>query len=129
MKLFRWISSLIDKIFFSNKYVPLFALLLACLSYFVITYDDNSSSVLLSSKILSNVAFNARYNTEVFELSGLPSACEIVLSGDAASVSNAASKKGYCQIDLEGYTEGSHTIRVSTVGYGDNINATVTRAK
>ncbi len=124
LKFFRWISSLIDRVFFSTRYLSLFALLLACLAYFVATYDS-TGNVLSSSKVLSNVAINARYNSETFELSGLPSACEIVITGEAASVNNAASKKGYCQIDLEGYTEGTHTIKMNTVGYGDNVSTIV----
>ena len=123
-KFFRWISSLIDRIFFSQRYLGLFALLLACLAYFVATYDS-SSNVLSSSKVLSNVSINARYNSETFELSGLPQACEIVITGEAANVNNASSRKGYCQIDLEGYTEGTHTIKMNAVGYGDNVSTIV----
>lgn len=122
-KFFRWVSSLIDRLFFS-KYLGLFALLMACLAYFVATYDS-SSNVLSSSKVLNNVAINARYNSETFELSGLPTACEVVITGDAASVNNAASKKGYCQLDLEGYTEGTHTIKLNAVGYGDNVTTII----
>ena len=122
-KFFRWVSSLIDRMFFS-KYLGLFALVMACLAYFVATYDS-SSNVLSSSKVLNNVSINARYNSETFELSGLPSACEIVITGDAANVNNAASKKGYCQLDLEGYTEGTHTIKLNAVGYGDNVTTII----
>ena len=124
LKFFRWISSLIDRLFFSTKYLGLFALILACLAYFVATYDS-SSNTLSSSKVLSNVGINARYNSETFELSGLPSACEIVITGDAANVNNAASKKGYCQVDLEGYTEGTHTVKLNAIGYGDNVSTIV----
>ena len=123
-KFFRWVSTLIDRIFFSTRYLGIFALLLACLAYFVATYDS-SSNVLSSSKILSNVAINARYNSETFELSGLPQACEIVITGEAANVNNAASRKGYCQIDLEGYTEGTHTIKMNAVGYGDSVSTVI----
>lgn len=124
LKFFRWISSLIDRLFFSTRYLGLFALLLACLAYFVATYDS-SSTTLSSSKVLNNVSINARYNSETFELFGLPSACEVVVTGEAANVNNAASRKGYCQIDLEGYTEGTHTIKMNTVGYGDNVSTIV----
>ncbi|MBR5342112.1 MAG: hypothetical protein IK151_09365 [Erysipelotrichaceae bacterium] len=123
-KFFRWLSSLIDRFFFSTRYLGLFALLLACLAYFVATYDG-STNVLSSSKVLNNIAINARYNSETFELTGLPTACEIVITGEAANVNNAASKKGYCQVDLEGYTEGTHTIRMNAVGYGDNVSTIV----
>lgn len=125
LKVFRWLSSLIDRLFLNNVLAAVFALILACLSYFVVTYDD-SSSTLSSSKVLSNVSLNARYNAETFELSGIPTGCEIILTGDAASVNNASSKKGYCQVDLEGYTEGTHSVKVRAVGYGDNVNSTVT---
>ena len=124
LKFFRWVSGIIDRLFFSSKYSALFALLLAGLAYFVATYD-NSSSVLTSSKVLNNVSINARYNSESFELTGLPQACEIVITGEAANVTNAAAKKGYCQVDLEGYTEGSHTIKLSAIGYGDNISTII----
>ena len=124
LKFFRWVSGAIDRLFFSNKYAALFALVLACLAYFVATYD-NSSTALTSSKVLSNINVNTRYNSESFELSGAPSACEITITGEAANVTNAAAKKGYCQIDLEGYTEGSHTVKMNAVGYGDNVNTVV----
>ena len=125
LRFFRWISSIADRLFFSSKYSAVFALLLACLAYFVATYDS-SSSTLSSSKMLSGVAVNARYNSESFELSGAPVACDIVITGDATNVNNAAAKKGYCQIDLEGYTEGTHTVGMKAVGYGDNVTTTIT---
>lgn len=124
LKFFRWVSGIIDKLFFSTKYSALFALLLAGLAYFVATYD-NTSTALTSSKVLSNISVNSRYNSESFELSGAPTACEIVITGEAANVTNAAAKKGYCQIDLEGYTEGTHTVKMNAVGYGDSVNAVV----
>ena len=127
VKFFRWVSSIIDKIFFSKRYVGLFALLLACLAYFVINYDQgNIANTLTSSKTLSNVAMTVRYNSESFEVSGVPSSCEVIITGDAANVNNAATKNGSCRIDLEGYTEGTHVVKVVAVGYGDNVNTTAT---
>lgn len=124
LRFFRWVSSLIDKLFFSPKYSGLFALLLACLAYFVATYDSTNTT-LTSSKVLTNIAINTRYNSESFELSDAPQACEIIITGEAANVTNAAAKKGYCQIDLEGYTEGTHTVKMNAVGFGDGVNTSV----
>lgn len=124
LKFFRWTSSIIDRLFFSSRYSALFSLLLACLAYFVATYDSYNTT-LTSSKVLSGVSINTRYNSETFELSGVPSACEIIVTGEAANVNNAAARKGYCQLDLEGYTEGTHTIKLTTVGYGDSVNTIV----
>jgi len=124
-RFFRWTSSIVDRVFFSKKYLGVFALLLACMSYFVVTYDSSNSTALSSSKTLSNVSINPRYNSETFELSGVPSSCEVIITGEAANVTNAASKKGYCQLNLEGYTEGTHTVKMSAVGYGDNVSTAV----
>ncbi|MDO5440574.1 MAG: CdaR family protein [Erysipelotrichaceae bacterium] len=124
LKFFRWISGIFDRLFLSTKYSALFALCLACLAYFVATYDD-SNTALTSSKVLSNISINSRYNSESFELTGVPQACEVVITGEAANVTNAAAKKGYCQIDLEGYTEGTHTVKMSAVGYGDSVTSIV----
>lgn len=124
LRFFRWISSIIDGLFFSNKNTAIFALVIACLAYFAANYDSNGAT-LTSSKVLNGISVNTRYNSESFELSGAPQACEIVITGDAANVNNAAAKKGYCQLDLEGYTEGSHTVKLNAVGYGDNVSVIV----
>ena len=123
---FRWLSSLVDNFFFSTKYLGLFALLIALAAFFAINYDQsNSSSGISSSKTLNDVIVNARYNEETFELVGLPSSCEVIITGDAANVNNAANRSGYCQINLEGYTEGSHHVALSAVGFGDGVTTTV----
>ena len=125
LRLFRWASSLVDRLFLSKKYAGFFALVLACLSYFTVTYDKDNTTTLSSSKALTGVAISSRYNSESFELTGAPSSCDIVLTGEAANVTNAASKKGYCTINLEGYTEGTHTVKMSATGFGESVNAVV----
>jgi len=127
-RMLRWLSSLIDKIVFSSKYLGPFSLALAILMCVVVYVTENNSltSTLSSSKTLNNVSVNARYNSESFELSGVPSSCQVVLTGDAANVNSAASKTGACSINLEGYTEGTHTVSLTASGYGDNVTTVVT---
>ncbi|MBQ1512259.1 MAG: hypothetical protein IIZ52_02055, partial [Erysipelotrichaceae bacterium] len=124
----RFFSSIIDRIFFSRRYTGVVSLLLALLLYFSVNYSgDNASSQRLSNaKVLSGVSVNVRYNDESFEISGVPTTCQIVLTGEAANVNNAAAKNGYCLIDLEGYTEGTHSIPLVATGYGNSVTATVT---
>lgn len=125
-RFFRWLSSIVDKIFFSGKYVGVFALVLAIVCYFSVNISQsNLSTNLSSSRTLNGVSVVARYNTESFEISGLPNSCDIVLTGDAANVNNAATKSGYCLVNLEGYTEGTHRVDIVASGYGDNVSAVV----
>lgn len=127
-RMLRWLSSLIDKIVFSSKYLGPFSLILAILLCAVVYISENNTlkSALSSSKTLNNVQVNARYNSESFELSGVPSSCQVVITGEAANVNSAASKSGACSINLEGYTEGTHTVSLTTTGYGDNVTTVVT---
>lgn len=121
-RFFRWLSTLVDRIFFQTKNLALFALILAiALFAFVYISEGNFSTNLASSRTLQNVSVNARYNSESFEVSGLPTNCSVVLSGDAANVNNASTKAGYCLLNLEGYTEGTHTVDLIASGYGDNV--------
>ena len=125
-RVFRWLSSIVDKIFFSGKYIGLFALILAIGIYFYVNISETLLSTnLSSSRTLNGVSVIARYNSESFEVSGLPSSCDVVLTGDAANVNNAATKSGYCLINLEGYTEGTHRVELTTSGYGDGVTTVV----
>lgn len=126
LRCFRWISSVIDKIFFTKSYAVIFSLVLAALLYFVVNFNDDSiGPALSSSKTITNVNVTTRYNSESFEVSGVPESCDITFTGEAASVNNAAAKSGYCLINLEGYTEGSHVVDLVATGYGDSVNTIV----
>ena len=127
LKVYRYLSAFIDKLFFQGRYTAVFALLLALFLYASVNLTNrNDASTLTSSKVLSGVNVSTRYNSESFELSGAPNSCDIVLTGDAANVNVAAGRSGYCLLNLEGYTEGTHTIKLSASGYGDNVSAIVT---
>lgn len=126
VRFFRWTSSAIDKIFFTKNNAIIFALLLSILTYFVVNIDNDSfTTTLSSSKTLTDVNVTARYNSESFEVSGLPDTCNVTITGDAANVNNAATKTGYCLLNLEGYTEGTYTVDLVASGYGNNINTIV----
>ena len=123
-RIFRWFSGLVDKIIFTKRYLPIVSLLLAIFLYLTVNYDSENSifaNSLTSARTLSNVSVRAVYNTESFEVSGLPETCQVTVTGDAANVNNAITRTGYCQINLDGYTEGTHLVRLEATGYGDNV--------
>ena len=125
LRFFRWISSITDRLF-QGKHIAIFALIFAIILYITANYSDSGFATnLSSSKTLNEIKVVARYNSETFEVSGIPTNCDIVLSGDAAMVNNAATKEGYCLLNLEGYTEGTHTVSLTAYGFGDNVNTVV----
>lgn len=129
MSRFRWISSLIDKILFTERFGALVALGLSILLYVVVNFNSVSSlytSSMKSAKDRTDFPVTVRYNAETFELSGLPEKVDIVISGDAANVNTAASLDSTKIVaDLEGLTEGEHNIKFKAEGFGDNVNVAV----
>ncbi len=128
LRVVRWFSTFLDRVLFNNKYGKLVALVLAVLMYVVVNFNSMTSvytSSLRSTRSLENVAVTAKYNNDTFELSGLPESVDIYVTGDAANVVNAITSGGTVVADLEGLTEGSHEVRLSGEGFGDNVKVVV----
>ena len=124
----RFVSSVIDKILFNRKYGKLTAMVLAVLMYFVVNFNTVSSmysSSLRTAKDLTDLPITVKYNSDTFELSGLPDHVDITISGDASNVTSAANSDGRIVADLEGLSEGVHEVRLKAEGYGDNVNVRI----
>ncbi len=128
-KTLRLFSSFLDKFLFNKKYSKVVSLVLAILLYGIVNYNALSSSYQSSlrySKTISDVTVTAKYNADTFEVSGLPEKVDVVLTGDAANVTSAAnSESGTVICDLDGLTEGEHEVKLTTEGYGNNVNIVV----
>ncbi len=128
LRIIRWFSTFIDRILFNRKNGKMVALVLAILMYVVVNYNTMASvytSSLRSTRSMRDIAVTARYNTDTFELSGLPATADIYVTGEAANVINAVAGGGTVAADLEGLTEGSHEVRLSGEGFGDSVTVVV----
>lgn len=128
-RVLRAFSTFLDKVLFNEKYSKVVSLVLAVLLYAIVNYDALSTSFQSSlrySKTLSDVTVLAKYNSDTFEISGLPEKVDVILTGDAANVTSAANaENGTVICDLDGLTEGEHEIKLTTEGYGNNVNVVV----
>lgn len=128
-RVLRAFSTFLDKVLFNEKYSKVVSLVLAVLLYAVVNYNALSTSFQSSlrySKTLSDVTVLAKYNSDTFEISGLPEKVDVILTGDAANVTSAANaENGTVICDLDGLTEGEHEIKLTTEGYGNNVNVVV----
>ena len=128
VRIVRWFSAFLDKTLFSRKYSKLVSLILAILFYVIVNYNSQSSlytNAMQNSRTLSSVTVTAKYNSDTFELSGLPETADITISGDASSVTAAVNSRGVVVADLEGLTEGTHEVELTTEGFGDSVTVTV----
>ncbi len=124
-KIFKWFSTYIDRFIFENRYSFIVALGIAIVLYFSINFNSEDgifTKSLNSSKNLNQISVTERYNNETFEISNVPEYCDLTFSGDAVNVNSATSKKGYCLVDLEGYTEGTHNVKLQAIGYGEGVD-------
>lgn len=128
-RVLRSFSTFLDKVLFNEKYSKVVSLALAVLLYAIVNYNALSTSFQSSlrySKTLSDVTVLAKYNSDTFEISGLPEKVDVILTGDAANVTSAANaENGTVICDLDGLTEGEHEIKLTTEGYGNNVNVVV----
>ena len=128
-RLLRAFTTFLDKVLFNEKYSKVVSLVLAVLLYAIVNYNALSTSFQSSlrySKTLSDVTVLAKYNSDTFEISGLPEKVDVILTGDAANVTSAANaENGTVICDLDGLTEGEHEIKLTTEGYGNNVNVVV----
>ncbi len=128
VRIVRWFSAFLDRTLFSRRYSKLVSLILAILFYVIVNYNSQSSlytNAMQNSRTLSSVSVTAKYNSDTFELSGLPETADITISGDAASVTAAVNSRGVVVADLEGLTEGTHEVELTTEGFGDGVTVTV----
>lgn len=128
-RVLRAFSTFLDKVLFNEKYSKVVSLVLAVLLYAIVNYNALSTSFQSSlrySKTLSDVTVLAKYNSDTFEISGLPEKVDVILTGDAANITSAANaENGTVICDLDGLTEGEHEIKLTTEGYGNNVNVVV----
>ena len=128
-RVLRAFSTFLDKVLFNEKYSKVVSLVLAVLLYAIVNYNALSTSFQSSlrySKTLSDVTVLAKYNSDTFEISGLPEKVDVILTGDAANVTSAANaENGTVICDLDGLTEGEQEIKLTTEGYGNNVNVVV----
>ena len=129
LRVFRWFSTFIDKILFNHKHSKLVALVLAILMYVVVNFDTMTAVYTSSfryARPLNDVTVTAKYNTDTFEISGLPEKVNINIIGDATNVTNAITSDGVVVADLEGMTEGTHVAQFTTEGFGSNVEVVIT---
>ncbi len=122
------ISSWLDKVLFNSRFTLIVSLVLAIFMYFTINYNAQDSifgSALVNAKELRGVSVVTRYNEDVFEVSGLPTTANVTLTGEGSNVNAAANQKGVVVANLEGLTEGTHQVRLTVEGYGDNVNVAI----
>lgn len=128
MRIVRWLFSVIDRYIFNVKHNKLVAFLIAVVLFISVNYDSTMSlfgSPMLNSRVLEGVTINAQYNYDAFEVTGLPKSVDVIISGDSSDLVSATNSSGYIVANLEGMTEGTHTVRFEAEGFPESVRVTI----
>ncbi len=113
----RLFSSSIDRLIFNPKYGAIVSLVLAVVLYFAINVNDAASlfnSATSSSHIFSDVPIVVEYNSDKWEVTGIPEATEVVIVGDQSTVTTQLNTTGYRVVaNLTNLAAGTHTVRLT----------------
>ncbi|MCI5774444.1 MAG: CdaR family protein, partial [Erysipelotrichaceae bacterium] len=127
-KIFRIFSSWIDHIIFKPRYTKIVSLAIAILLFITVNFNSTNSifdQPLTSAREIRGMSVSAIYNSDVFEVSGIPQTANITVIGDSANVTTAVNIGGNVVVDLEGLTEGTHQVKLTTKGFNNNVNVKV----
>ena len=127
-KIFRIFSTWLDHLIFNPKYTKIVSLAIAILLFITVNFNSSSSifdQPLTSAREISNMNVTAVYNSDVFEVSGIPESANVTVIGDSANVTSAINIGGNVVVDLEGLTEGTHQVKLTTEGFNNNVDINI----
>ncbi len=121
MYFLRSISGLIEKIIQSNRLSLVFALLISILLFVVVNSSDSALGV-TQSTTLTNIPVSIVYNSEVYEISGIPDSVDVIVQGDMSDITlQKSTTSSYVLADLSGLTEGTYTIKLEATNFNSNL--------
>ena len=129
LHLIRWFSTAIDKFLFNPKMGGAISLVLALMIFGMVNYSDENSlfgTAYLQSTTLTNQAIVVDYNSDKWEITVSDEICDVVLVGDASSLSMQTSSSNYSIVaDLSNLSSGTHTVKLQAKDFISGIRATV----
>ncbi len=129
MRVIRWMSSVVDKLMFNNRYGKIVSLVLALLLYTSINFGGEGffeTGVSGSGDTINNIPLSVISNSEVYEISGLPETVSALVVGDLADIQMTKNQGDYQVIaDLSGLTEGTHQISLSPRNFSPRVSVAI----
>ena len=127
IRFFRFLSSLVDKMLFNNRYLVVSSLVLAIVLVSALNFGD--AQVLSSNKsadIIENIKVQTMVNTEIYEVKGVPDIVSAVLIGEISDLQMIQSSNNISVVaDLSGLGEGTHQVVLRPINYSAKIEVRV----
>ena len=124
--IFRSISALLTKIIFNKRFTGLFSLILAIILYVAINITTNDALGISQAATLNDIPVKAIYNSEIYEVSGIPSTVNVIITGAMNDISVQKTKtNSSVTCDLSGLTEGTYSIKLVPNNFSSELSVNV----
>lgn len=127
---FRWLSSWIDRLLFSQKHGKIVALILAILLYAATNVNEGGENIFTSNSSaisLENIPVTTNVSSEVYEVSGLPETVVVKVVGEASDIALVNSQKGSYGVvaDLSDLSEGTHEVTLKPNNFSQRLDVII----
>ena len=120
---FRWVSSLLTKAFFSRRLSKIIALVMAIVMYISVNMTASDTFGVTQSATLTDIPVKVVYNSEIYEVSGIPDTVNVMISGAISDISLQKGKiNSVVTADLSGLTEGTYQIRLTPTNFSNELS-------
>lgn len=125
LRVIRWLSDRFDQMLFNPKHGKLVAFAIALM--ITLGFNTNSVSTPLQQNRDIKVPISINYNSEMYEISEVPTSISVTLIGTANDLTmlNSESPTIRAILDLSGLTEGTHNVRYRIEGISNRIRTII----
>lgn len=125
-RVFRWLSDWFDRILFSSRHSKMVAFGIAVLIFLAFNSSGTTTTATNYSKQFYDIPVVVNYNSELYEISGVPETVNVYIFGDYTDISMAESQTDYqVTLDLSGLTEGTHSVKFAVQGFSNRVKTIV----
>jgi len=122
----HWLSGLLDKFLFGSKMAKVASLIIAIIIYLSITLGTDTGVSVTQASQLSNIPVKITYNSEIYEISGIPQTVNVIVMGDMSDITLQKSQSNSSVVaDLSGLTEGTYTIKLEPTNFISRLSVTI----
>jgi len=125
LQLMHLLSNAINKILMSNVFSTIFALVLAVILYVAVTASSSTIDV-YQSATLTGIPVKTVYNTEIYEVTGIPETVDVIVQGDMSDITLQRSQiSSNVVCDLSGLIEGTYSVKLVPTNFSSQLTVNV----
>lgn len=124
--MFRIIFGGLNKIIFDSKFSKIASLIIAIIIYVAVNTNGDSNVNVTQASQISGIPVQVIYNSEIYEISGVPETADVIVMGDMSDITLQKSQvNSKLTADLSGLTEGTYTVKLTPTNFISRLSVNV----